>query len=744
MTAARFRLIYAMVAGVVFSAAIFPSFLSPAATAQTGLFTEAARQPAAADSRFSPTIVRNRYVDVNFAQLATAARTAAGQASALQMDLFPFISELFPGISLTVVGQRAEPTRSGQGTIWYGKVVGEPDSMVILVVEGNVLVGNIHAGKGFYQIRYAGDGVHMIQQVNSLLYPDEQGAIFGEEHHHHGAAPAPARTATPVPAPTKALAAPASAPARAAASSNPAADNGSTIDVLVVYSQGSTTAAGGSTAINNLITLMEAETNQGYAQSNVIQRVRIVGRQEVVSAEGAGLNSYLTALENGTGAFTAIPGLRNSTGADLVYLIQNQVSDPCGLASMVLPSLSTSFAPQGYSAGQLDCSTGSGGWTFGHELGHLMGTRHDWASDPTNNSPFTYNHGYVQPGPNRSCDVMATRSACSNAGNARANYWSNPNVTVNGVPIGIPEGQTNAAENWKALNNTRSTISNFRTCTVSPCDVPPTVQPPATVPGAPGNDNFPGTTVGSLPANFNVNTANATLQAGEQPPGPGCGSGFGKSVWYSFTPAASGQVTVSTVGSSFDTILGIWTGGAIGSLTQVICNDDSSTTILQSSVAFNATAGTTYRIQVGGFSNASGNLVVNITGATTATNTPIPPATATRTATTIPTPVVNCNPRPRVTVNVQPIGGNTLQVTIGPGANGWINQIQIGAATNASINMAGQTGITGNQTINLPPATTSLTFQVIRSGGGSTTVPLTVVDTCGSWPTFVGGGQSAF
>jgi hypothetical protein len=106
--------------------------------------------------------------------------------------------------------------------------------------------------------------------------------------------------------------------------------------------------------------------------------------------------------------------------------------------------------------------------------------------------------------------------------------------------------------------------------------------------------------------------------------------------------------------------------------------------------------------------------------------------------------VVNCNPRPRVTVNVQPIGGNTLQVTITPEANGWINQIQIGAATNASINVAGQTGITGNQTINLPPATTTLTFQVIRSGSGSTTVPLTVVDTCGSWPTFVGGGASAF
>ncbi|HZR98409.1 MAG TPA: M12 family metallo-peptidase [Chloroflexota bacterium] len=120
-----------------------------------------------------------------------------------------------------------------------------------------------------------------------------------------------------------------------------------------------------------------------------------------------------------------------------------------------------------------------------------------------------------------------------------------------------------------------------------------------------------------------------------------------------------------------------------------------------------------------------------------------PPATPT--SAPIPTPVVSCSPRPRVSVSTQPAGSNTLQVTLLPGANGWINQVQIGAAVNARIDIAGLTGITGNQTITLPPATTSLTFQVHHLvNGQATTVPLTVVDTCGSWPTFVGGGASAF
>ena len=184
-------------------------------------------------------------------------------------------------------------------------------------------------------------------------------------------------------------------------------------------------------------------------------------------------------INGADGVMDEVPGLRNSSGADLVFLLQSVVADPCGQAAMILNPVSTSLAGNGYAVGEEDCSTGAGGWTFGHELGHLMGARHDWANDNTNNSPFTFNHGFVQAGPNRSCSLMAVRGTCSAAGNSRANYWSNPNLIVTGLPIGIPEGQTNAAENWKTLNMTASTVANFRTCVVTPCDVPPTVVPGA-------------------------------------------------------------------------------------------------------------------------------------------------------------------------------------------------------------------------------------------------------------------------
>jgi hypothetical protein len=69
--------------------------------------------------------------------------------------------------------------------------------------------------------------------------------------------------------------------------------------------------------------------------------------------------------------------------------------------------------------------------------------------------------------------------------------------------------------------------------------------------------------------------------------------------------------------------------------------------------------------------------------------------------------------------------------------------LQFGAATNALIDMpGGPTGSSGS--FSYTPSGSTLTFTVRRAAGGSTTVPFTVTDSCGTWPTFVGGGPTAF
>jgi hypothetical protein len=142
------------------------------------------------------------------------------------------------------------------------------------------------------------------------------------------------------------------------------------------------------------------------------------------------------------------------------------------------------------------------------------------------------------------------------------------------------------------------------------------------------------------------------------------------------------------------------------------------------------------------------------TGAITLPNgstqsTPTPTSTAptipTTTATPTPTPTsFSCTPRPRVSVQSVP-GGGRLQVTVS--ASGQGNQVQtlrFTRTTNTVVDINGQSGRTGAFTVDLPAGTTSTTFAVRRSGAGAGTVSLTVVDRCGDWPTFVGGGAGAF
>lgn len=72
--------------------------------------------------------------------------------------------------------------------------------------------------------------------------------------------------------------------------------------------------------------------------------------------------------------------------------------------------------------------------------------------------------------------------------------------------------------------------------------------------------------------------------------------------------------------------------------------------------------------------------------------------------------------------------------------------LRFGAATNALLDVpGGPTGASGSFSVTLPPGTTQTSFVVRRATAGQgVSAPLTVVDSCGEWPTLVGGGTSAF
>ena len=84
----------------------------------------------------------------------------------------------------------------------------------------------------------------------------------------------------------------------------------------------------------------------------------------------------------------------------------------------------------------------------------------------------------------------------------------------------------------------------------------------------------------------------------------------GHSVWFTWTPLLNGVVTFSTAGSSFDTLLAVYTGNSLTNLTTVASDDDSGG-FYTSTVTFNAVAGTQYSIAVDGAYGAEGNIILN-------------------------------------------------------------------------------------------------------------------------------------
>jgi hypothetical protein len=187
------------------------------------------------------------------------------------------------------------------------------------------------------------------------------------------------------------------------------------------------------------------------------------------------------------------------------------------------------------------------------------------------------------------------------------------------------------------------------------------------------NDDFDAATViTSTPYSDTIDASGATPAADD----PVDCYGTHGSVWYAFTPSASGTVDVSTAGSDYDTALGVYEGSR-GSLAQVACENDSDP-MLTSHVSFQATAGSTYYVLVvsaGGGALRTLQLSVSLTP-------PPPPLTVKlsydpwavvdgQAGTAVVTGTISCSRGIRMTLTAsvgQQLGNSTPRTAIGKSA----------------------------------------------------------------------------
>lgn len=125
----------------------------------------------------------------------------------------------------------------------------------------------------------------------------------------------------------------------------------------------------------------------------------------------------------------------------------------------------------------------------------------------------------------------------------------------------------------------------------------------------PINDTFArAAVITGLVQQLATNNTNASKESGEPNHG---GVAGGASLWWRWVAPETGAVALDTRGSTIDTLLAVYTGGAVAGLTPV-ASDDNAGGNGASALTFTAQAGVEYRIAVDAVNAQNGDIVLNL------------------------------------------------------------------------------------------------------------------------------------
>lgn len=344
----------------------------------------------------------------------------------------------------TVVFTRTGGERRGPDDFtWTGKVEGDELSTVVMTVVDGMMFGHIDVNGQVYEIAPEGSG-YVITRLD-------------------GANEVPLQDDTVVP--------PAGIEATGFPTAN--AEDGSQIDVLVLYTQVMQTTYGSGLAakIQELVDL----ANTCYSNSGITTQLRLVGA-ELYTSSGAAEGSATSVALNDIKGSSTVASLRDSYKADLVSLVRAyRIADGCGTAYVMSPTVTSTFASWAFSVigvgsdGSSFCDTRS----FAHELGHNMGCQHDRAHS-TDAGAFPYSYGYDHEAAGISSPRFGTVMSYVSP---RISYFSTPLITYGTppTPIGVDAGASGndnpltSADNARSINGAKTTVANFRVNTNPGC-----------------------------------------------------------------------------------------------------------------------------------------------------------------------------------------------------------------------------------------------------------------------------------
>lgn len=354
-------------------------------------------------------ILRSRHVRVDYAVLDETPHPG---------DALTF--NLFEDALVTGIFDR-EVRRSPESFTWFGDLLGELPGRFNLTREGDAVIANVVIyGRDSFRVCNVTDGLHAVHQLN---LNGRMSCGLGRDGF---------------------MAPPPGPPSKSGSATS--ADDGSSIDVLIVYSNQVGNPLGNANSFVDV-------ANDALGNSDVETRFRLVATRLTDYDENATFTSMQTHFTNLVASndtdMNEVPDLRDYHGADLVSLMvtDSDFGTTWGHAEQMY-SLGDATV---YTVVSVDAT--SPDRALAHELGHNVGCDHD-VEDPT---AGLYSFSRAKSGwcvwPISKWYTVMTSSLIGSTNN-----YSNPDVYA----CGDPTGTENEHDNARTIDASDLTVARFR------------------------------------------------------------------------------------------------------------------------------------------------------------------------------------------------------------------------------------------------------------------------------------------
>ena len=324
------------------------------------------------------------------------------------------------GLRLNVVVERAAPTKFGYSL--SGRVAGGNVGFVTLVVHEEAVAGTIWTPDSAYELNYLGGGVHALRDVTNTPPAKCVGALsLGSS------------------------AADATGPGR----TDDGGDDGSVVDILVVWTPAAEEEYGGAEPqVLSRIDMLVAYANDAFERSGAFVSLNLVGAEKVDYLEtnrGTDLDRLIAPDD---GHMDGVHDRRDALGADLIYLL---VDGGAGIAQN----------PGAFSIGH--------GWskTFAHEIGHNFGIDHERHEFVGSGAVKTYQHGFTTGG--CSPTIMSYGTTCYGRRFRSVPFYASPwrydlrdGRALGETRFAKERGALGPADAVLTLNRNRHRVANYR------------------------------------------------------------------------------------------------------------------------------------------------------------------------------------------------------------------------------------------------------------------------------------------